>query len=91
MTKNFKIKEFIVSATADKYHIDNMPRKYDIIDNIWTLCSEVLQPLRDANLNSIIVFCPLVCENRWAFYLLKNVDSHFCHLSFGVNFFCTKL
>lgn len=48
MTKNFKIKEFITSETADKYHIDNMPRKYEIIDNIWTLCSEVLQPLRDA-------------------------------------------
>jgi hypothetical protein len=47
LTKNFQLWEFVKSATADRLGIDNTPNEEEI-NNLRTLCEEILQPARDA-------------------------------------------
>jgi hypothetical protein len=47
LTKNFQLWEFVKSATADRLGIDNTPNEKEI-NNLRTLCKEILQPARDA-------------------------------------------
>lgn len=46
LSKNFKLSEFIKSPTAQRLGIDNTPNQ-EQIDNLKTLCSWILQPIRD--------------------------------------------
>ena len=46
LTKNFTLEEFIVSAVAVRYNIDNTPSEEER-KNIKNLCVKILQPLRD--------------------------------------------
>lgn len=46
ITKNFSLREMIHSDTAVKYGIRNVPNGKHL-DNIISLCENVLQPLRD--------------------------------------------
>lgn len=46
MTKHFRLSEFVKSTTAKRKNIDNTPPP-DVVENIRTLCKEVLQPARD--------------------------------------------
>jgi len=45
LTENFKLSEFVKSATADKYKIDNTPSATHI-ENLKNLCVNCLQPVR---------------------------------------------
>lgn len=45
LSEHFSLREFITSATADKYKIDNMPQPAQIY-NLKVLCHHVLEPLR---------------------------------------------
>jgi len=45
LTEHFTIKEFTQSETARRLGIDNVPKPYQI-DNMRTLCKQVLEPLR---------------------------------------------
>ena len=54
ISKNFTLEEMYSSASAKKYNINNTPSA-DIQRNIVKLVSEVLQPIRDAWGDSIIV------------------------------------
>lgn len=47
LTTNFQLKEFVVSSTADRLRIDNTPTPGEI-ENLRTLCKQILQPARDA-------------------------------------------
>lgn len=47
LTTNFQLKEFVVSSTADRLGIDNTPTPGEI-ENLRTLCKQILQPARDA-------------------------------------------
>ncbi len=47
LTTNFQLKEFVISSTADRLGIDNTPTPGEI-DNLRTLCQQILQPARDA-------------------------------------------
>ncbi len=47
LSKNFTLEEFIRSSTAERMGIDNVPKDEAVIENMKTLCLEVLQPLRD--------------------------------------------
>lgn len=57
----FKLIEFTASATARKLGIDNTPSK-DAIENIETLVSKVLDPLREAYGDEITVNSGYRCE-----------------------------
>lgn len=45
LTEHFDLQEFTYSETAKRYGIKNKPQTL-IIDNIRTLCEEILEPLR---------------------------------------------
>lgn len=47
LTENFSLNEMIKSETALRHGLDNTPPE-DVIDNLRTLCEQVLQPLRTA-------------------------------------------
>lgn len=47
LTANFQLKEFIISSTASRLGIDNTPTSREI-ENLRTLCQQILQPARDA-------------------------------------------
>lgn len=46
LTKNFKLSEFLYSKTAKDKGIDNTP-SVEVIANLTTLATDLLQPLRD--------------------------------------------
>lgn len=46
LTKNFVLKEFVISQTAERLGLDNTPSQKTIA-NLKLLCEKVLQPLRD--------------------------------------------
>ena len=54
LSKHFTLSEFTRSATAERLHIDNTPSE-DVIQNLRTLCTEVLEPLRVHVCQPIIV------------------------------------
>lgn len=45
LTPHFDLYEFVVSRTANKLNIDNTP-SVDVIQNIYRLCTTILEPLR---------------------------------------------
>ena len=47
LTKNFSLNEMIKSETALRHGLDNTPPQ-EAINNLRTLCEQVLQPIRDA-------------------------------------------
>lgn len=47
LTENFSLNEMIKSETALRHGLDNTPPD-DVVDNLRTLCEQVLQPLRTA-------------------------------------------
>ena len=47
LSKNFTLEEFIRSNTAERMGIDNVPKDEKVVENLRSLCLEVLQPLRD--------------------------------------------
>lgn len=53
LTQNFTLNELIYSATAEANKIDNRP-SVPVISNLRALCTNVLQPLRNA------LGCPIV-------------------------------
>ena len=55
MTKNFRLSEFTVSPTAARLHIDNSIKNPMIEEALLALCSNVLQPARNALKTGIIV------------------------------------
>jgi len=48
LSKNFTLSEFEKSETATRYRINNQVTSANTLANLRALCSEVLQPLRDA-------------------------------------------
>ncbi|MBR6516695.1 MAG: peptidase M15 [Bacilli bacterium] len=54
LSKNFTLKEMIVSNTAKKYGIDNTPSD-DVLYNIKNLVEYVLQPIRDKYGKPIVI------------------------------------
>ena len=48
LSENFRLSEFVNSQTANRHNIDNWPNDKTIINNLKTLCRELLQPLRYA-------------------------------------------
>ena len=46
LSKHFKLSEFIKSSTASAKGIDNTP-SLEIVSKLQTLCTEVLEPLRE--------------------------------------------
>ena len=47
LSKNFILEELIHSNTAERMGIDNVPKDEKVVENLRSLCLEVLQPLRD--------------------------------------------
>lgn len=47
LTNNFSLHEMIKSETASRRDMDNYPHSDEVIQNLTTLCEQVLQPLRD--------------------------------------------
>jgi hypothetical protein len=47
LSKHFSLEEFIVSPTANRLNINNVPGDEEL-ENLKTLVSEVLEPLREA-------------------------------------------
>ena len=47
LSKNFTLEELIRSNTAERMGIDNVPKDEKVVENLRSLCLEVLQPLRD--------------------------------------------
>ena len=54
VTKNFTLEELIESSTARQRGILNQPNHQEI-DNLFRLCKELLQPIRDAYGKPIII------------------------------------
>jgi len=54
LSRYFSLEEFLVSQTAERHGIDMTPSQ-DVIDNLQTLVSTCLQPLRDALGNVIYI------------------------------------
>lgn len=61
ISKNFKLSEFIASKTAVKQNIDNTPSDIERA-NIYTLVTEILQPIRDAFGKSIKINSGFRCK-----------------------------
>ena len=53
LTQNFTLNELVYSAAAEANKIDNRP-SVPVISNLQALCTNVLQPLRDA------LGCPII-------------------------------
>ena len=53
LTQNFTLNELVYSETATSHNIDNRP-SVPVISNLQALCTNILQPLRDA------LGCPIV-------------------------------
>jgi hypothetical protein len=47
LTNNFSLQEMIKSETALRRDMDNTPHSDEVVQNLTTLCEQVLQPLRD--------------------------------------------
>lgn len=47
LTKNFTLKEFTKSDFAKKHNLDNSPDNFEQVNNIYHLCKNVLQPIRE--------------------------------------------
>lgn len=47
LTENFSLNEMIKSETALRHGLDNTPPE-DVVENLRTLCEQILQPLRTA-------------------------------------------
>ena len=47
LTNNFSLHEMIKSETAIRRDMDNTPHSDEVVQNLTTLCEQVLQPLRD--------------------------------------------
>ena len=47
LSENFTLEELIHSNTAERMGIDNVPKDEKVVENLRSLCLEVLQPLRD--------------------------------------------
>ena len=47
LSKNFTLEELIRSNTAERMGFDNVPKDEKEVENLRSLCLEVLQPLRD--------------------------------------------
>lgn len=47
LSENFTLEELIHSNTAERMGIDNVPKDDKVVENLRSLCLEVLQPLRD--------------------------------------------
>ena len=56
LTQNFTLNELIYSATAEANKIDNRP-SVPVISNLRALCTNVLQPLRNA------LGCPIIISS----------------------------
>lgn len=54
LSQNFTLEEMTRSATAQKKGIDNTPPR-EAVENLSVLCRDILQPIRDAWGDSIIV------------------------------------
>lgn len=55
MKLNFTMSELIKSDIAAKYGIDNMPHSKEVLDNLFLLVINVLQPLREYVNKPIII------------------------------------
>ena len=47
LSENFTLEELIRSNAAERMGIDNVPKDEKVVENLRSLCLEVLQPLRD--------------------------------------------
>ena len=47
LSENFTLEELIHSNTAERMGINNVPKDEKVVENLRSLCLEVLQPLRD--------------------------------------------
>lgn len=47
LSENFTFEELIHSNTAERMGIENVPKDEKVVENLRSLCLEVLQPLRD--------------------------------------------
>jgi len=54
LSKSFQLSEFLRSQTAERQGIDMTPSK-EVIRNLTDLCETILQPLRDALDNPIVI------------------------------------
>lgn len=61
LTKDFTLDELTKSATAKRKGIDNTPSE-EVIANLTTLCVKVLQPLRNAYGEPIIITSGYRCD-----------------------------
>ncbi len=68
LSEHFSLREFTVSATAEKYHINNMPDA-QALENMRVLCREVLEPLRHR-------FGPIYINSGYRCELLNNLKRH---------------
>lgn len=61
LTKNFSLREMTASATASRMGIGNVPTEKEI-RNLRMLCEKILQPLRDAWGQPIVVSSGYRCK-----------------------------
>lgn len=54
LSKDFYLGEFLISQTASRFNIPNIPNQKQI-DNLKALCTKILQPLRDHYGRPIII------------------------------------
>lgn len=62
LTKNFTLHEMVRSVTAHRLKIDNTP-SVEVLNNLVHLCREILQPIRDAWGEPIIVGSGYRCND----------------------------
>ena len=65
LSEHFSLQEFTASATAEKYHINNMPDA-QALENMRLLCRQVLEPLRHR-------FGPIYINSGYRCELLNNL------------------
>ena len=61
LSPHFNLEEFLVSATARKYGIDNTPPA-EAVENLRALCIHTLEPLREALGLPIVITSGFRCK-----------------------------
>ncbi len=69
LTPHFALREFIESATAQKYGIENAPTP-EVVGNLLRLCQHTLEPLREA------LELPIIVTSGYRCKALNDIISH---------------
>jgi zinc D-Ala-D-Ala carboxypeptidase len=88
LTANFDLKEFLLSATATRRGwAEQMQPPDTVVDNLWKLCVNVLQPVRDKLPGVMVITSGYRCERLNESVGSKPTSDHVKGMAADVNYY----